>query len=134
MLLGHPVDSFIKYDRLIWSVFNNKEENLLLLSPHPRVNKKLPVSEREPGRSKEVLLVFHFSWSVFVTIFLMLNSGPNGEEYAWYQCTVSLHCFLCKRTHLHWWWSSSAIVFWECYVLHVILHCNYRFLLSCFHF
>jgi len=24
----------------------------------------------------------------------MLVSGPNGEEYAWYQCTVSLLSFL----------------------------------------
>ncbi|GMY24741.1 imidazole glycerol phosphate synthase hisHF, chloroplastic-like [Fagus crenata] len=24
----------------------------------------------------------------------LTNPGPNGEEYAWYQCTVSLHCFV----------------------------------------
>lgn len=36
-------------------------------------------------------------WPSFMESFefcLLLISGPNGEEYAWYQCTVSILCFL----------------------------------------
>lgn len=41
-----------------------------------------------------ILLPIHISIGIFFIVFSILVSGPNGEEYAWYQCTVSFICFL----------------------------------------
>lgn len=37
------------------------------------------------------LSVFHGKFRIMC---VLLISGPNGEEFAWYQCTVSILCFL----------------------------------------